>query len=67
MNYNIIVNLEDNTVITIPAEYENEYSLKQNVTAIGNNGVWQHIGENYTFTPSHKIRNIYVLEDNKIK
>lgn len=65
MNYRIIVYLEGNTNITIPAEYENEYTLKQNVTAIGNNGVWQSFDNNHTFTPSHKINKIEVVEIKK--
>ena len=65
MNYNIKVFLDDSRIITIPAEYENEYTLKQNVTAIGNNGVWESMGSDYIFTPSHRISKIDVWEDKK--
>jgi len=65
MNYNITVFLDDSSIITIPAEYENEYTLKQNVTAIGNNGVWESTGSDYIFTPSHRIFKIDVWKDKK--
>ena len=65
MNYNIIVYLDDETTIELPVEYENEYSLKQNVTSIGNNGVWQKFEKNYLFIPSHRIQKIDVIENKK--
>jgi len=65
MNYNIIVYLDDETEITIPTEYENEYTLRQNVTGIGNNGVWQQFDKDFLFIPSHRILKIEVKEDKK--
>jgi uncharacterized protein (UPF0248 family) len=63
MNYNIIVYLDDETEITIPTE--NEYTLRQNVTGIGNNGVWQQFDKDFLFIPSHRILKIEVKEDKK--
>lgn len=63
MDYNIIVYLDNDTEVTLPVQYENEYQLRKDVTAIGTNGVWQDYGKEYSFIPSHRIRKIDVIED----
>ena len=64
LKYNIVINLDNETQIVLPVEYENEYALKRDITNIGVNGVTQKIGKDYLYFPSHRIKHI---EANEIK
>jgi len=62
MDYNIKVYLDDGLEIILPVQYDNEYTLRKDVTGIGTNGVWQKNKNEYSFIPSHRIVKIDVSE-----
>ena len=54
--YNILVYLNDGTILSIFTEYEKPYELQAVISNYGKNGVWD--SDKYVYYPAHRIDKI---------
>ena len=60
--YNILIYLNDESILSIDTEYEKSYELQAVISNYGKNGVWDP--DKNTYYPAHRIEKIELSQKN---